>query len=42
LLGAKRAGLIAAVKPYVQRLSESDLYLSDALMSTVVEIAGEG
>lgn len=42
LLGAKRAGLIEAVKPYVQRLSASDLYLSDALVSTVLEIAGEG
>ena len=42
LLGAQRAGLIEAVKPYVQRLSASDLYLSDALVSTVLEIAGEG
>lgn len=41
LLSAKRAGIIAAVRPYMQRLSESDLYLSDALMSTVLEIAGE-
>ncbi|NVZ09824.1 MULTISPECIES: hypothetical protein [Allochromatium] len=30
------------MKPYVQRLSTSDLYLSDALVSTVLEIAGEG
>ncbi|MCK7575044.1 MAG: DUF3368 domain-containing protein [Chromatiales bacterium] len=42
LLGAKRAGLIEVVKPYVQRLSASDLYLSDTLVSTVLEIAGEG
>lgn len=42
LLSAKRAGLIEAVKPYVQRLSASDLYLSDGLISTVLEIAGEG
>lgn len=42
LLGAKRAGLIKAVKPSVQRLVESDLYLSEALISTVLEVAGEG
>ena len=42
LLGAKRAGLIEAVKPFVQRLAESDLYLSEALISTVLEVAGEG
>jgi len=41
LLNAKQAGLIKAVKPYVERLSESDLYLSDALIATVLELAGE-
>jgi predicted nucleic acid-binding protein len=37
----KEASLIAAVKPYVQRLSTSDLYLSAALIATVLELAGE-
>lgn len=41
LLNAKQAGLIKAVKPYMQRLSASDLYLSDALISAVLELAGE-
>jgi predicted nucleic acid-binding protein len=41
LLNAKQAGLIKAVKPYLQRLSASDLYLSDALISMVLELAGE-
>ena len=40
LLNAKQAGLIKAVKPYMQRLSASDLYLSDALISAVLELAG--
>lgn len=41
LLGAKRAGLIQAVKPYIERISASDLYLSDALIATVLDIADE-
>ena len=41
LLAAKQAGLIDAVKPYLLRLSASDLYLSSDLMATVLDIAGE-
>jgi len=41
LLAAKQAGLIDAVKPYVLQLSASELYLSNDLIATVIEIAGE-
>ncbi|WP_058555369.1 DUF3368 domain-containing protein [Thiohalocapsa sp. ML1] len=41
LLAAKQAGLIEAVKPYVLQLSASELYLSNDLIATVIEIAGE-
>jgi predicted nucleic acid-binding protein len=41
LLAAKQAGLIDAVKPYMLRLSASELYLSSDLIATVLDIAGE-
>lgn len=41
LLMAKNQGLITTVKPYLERISNSEVYLSEALVSEVLNIAGE-
>ena len=41
LLSAKKRGLISEIKPKLELLAESDLYLSNSLIKTVLEMAGE-
>ena len=41
LLAAKRAGLIPSVGPFLERLERSDFRLSEELIRTVLEQAGE-
>lgn len=41
LLAAKQAGLIAQIFPFVSKLASSDIYMSAALIATVMDIAGE-
>ncbi len=42
LLQAKRAGLIPAVAPLLAQIAASPVFMSPALIQTVVELAGEG
>ena len=42
LLQAKRAGLIPAVAPLLVQIAASPVFMSLALIQTVVELAGEG
>ena len=42
LLQAKRAGLIPAVAPLLVQIAASPVFMSPALIQTVVELAGEG
>ena len=41
LLAAKQAGLIDQIFPFVNKLASSDIYVSAALIATVMNIAGE-
>jgi len=41
LLAAKQAHLIDQISPFVARLVSSDIYVSPALIITVMDIAGE-
>lgn len=41
LLAAKERGLIVKVTPLLQRLTDSDIYLSPKLLSIALELAGE-
>ena len=41
LLAAKQAGLIDQIFPFVNKLASSDIYMSAALIATVMNIAGE-
>jgi len=41
LLSAKKRGLIKKVKPKLDLLAKSDLYLSDSLIKTILELAEE-
>ncbi len=41
LIRAKRAGLLAEVRPVLRDLGKSGFYLSDALMREVLRLAGE-
>ena len=41
LLQAKRAGLIPLVAPLIEQISESQVFMSEKLMQTVLELAGE-
>ena len=42
ILAAKRAGLVSGVRPFFERLESSDFRLSEELIRTVLEQAGEG
>ncbi len=41
LLRAKNKGILAEVKPILERMRESGFFLSDRLMSEILEMAGE-
>jgi len=41
LLAAKQINLIDGIFPFVTKLLNSDIYVSDALIATVMDIAGE-
>lgn len=41
LLQAKRAGLIPLVAPLIEQISDSQVFMSEKLMQTVLELAGE-
>ena len=41
LLAAKRAGLISSVRHYLERLEASNFRLSEELIRTILEQAGE-
>jgi predicted nucleic acid-binding protein len=41
LLLAKEEGLIALIKPFLERLQASDIYLSDSLINHTLYLAGE-
>lgn len=41
LLQAKRAGLIPSVAPLLERIASGSIFLSENLMQTVLELAGE-
>lgn len=42
LLIAKEKGLIEQIKPYVEIIKESDIYINEELIDYVLELAGEG
>ena len=42
LLDAKRAGLLTAVAPLIEKLRSGGLYLSDTVIENALKIAGEG
>jgi len=41
LLQAKRAGLVTAVRPLIDQISDSPVFLSDELIAVVLDLAGE-
>lgn len=41
LLSAKKRGLISAVKPKIDQIAESDVYIGQTLRQIVLDIAGE-
>ncbi len=41
LLIAKEKGLIEQIKPYIEIIKESDIYISEELIDYVLELAGE-
>ena len=41
LLAAKEKGLIAEVSSFLRRIESSDIHLSQSLIGTVLELAGE-
>ncbi len=41
LLSAKKRGLISAVKPKIDQIAESDVYIGQALRQIVLDMAGE-
>ncbi|MFA7243259.1 MAG: DUF3368 domain-containing protein [Sulfuricellaceae bacterium] len=41
LLQAKRAGLISSVAPLLERIAASSIFMSESLMRTILELAGE-
>lgn len=41
LLAAKQARLIDQIFPFVAKLASSEIYMSDALIATVMDLAGE-
>ena len=42
LLIAKEKGLLEQIKPYIEIIKESDIYISEELIDCVLELAGEG
>jgi predicted nucleic acid-binding protein len=41
LLDAKRAGLLTAVAPFIEKLRSGGLFLSDTVIENALKIAGE-
>lgn len=41
LIHAKRIGLITSLKPQIEKIAASNVYLDPSLINTVLEIAGE-
>jgi predicted nucleic acid-binding protein len=41
LLLAKQKGLISAIRPFIDRLRSSDIFISDHLLERLLVIAGE-